>query len=117
MVASRIETDTTARPSPAAAYEVTAGPPVGTRYWTSQVHQFPGTAWPASWRRSKTSATDCGEPGLTSTVQASNSSWQKVAQCASTTVPIQPFAVTGVSLGRAEGRVVVRTVAVGLSAT
>jgi len=93
MVASSTETDTTARPSPAAAYEVTAGPPVGIRYWTIQAHQLSGTFRPASWCRSNSSATDIGEPGLTSTVQASKSSWQKVSQCVSTRFPSQPFTV------------------------
>jgi len=89
MVASRIEADTTASPSPAAAYEATAGPPVGIRYWTSQVHQFSGTARPGWWWRSNRSATEAGEPGFTSTVQASKSSWQTVNQCASTRLPNQ----------------------------
>jgi hypothetical protein len=103
MAASRIETDTTARPSPAAAYEVTAGPPDGIRSWTTQVHQFSGTTRPARWERSNTRATEVGEPGLTSTVHASKSSWQTASQCASTTLPNRPFTVmvTASARGRA----------------
>jgi hypothetical protein len=62
--------------------------------WTSQPHQLAGTARPVSADRSNTMATDIGEPGLTSTVHASNSSWHTASQCTSTTVPsAEPSAV------------------------
>jgi hypothetical protein len=76
----------TAAPSPSAAYDVTAGPPFGMSTCTSQDHQLSGTVRPAPCDRSNTRATDIGEPGLTSTVHASNSSWHTVNQCASTRV-------------------------------
>jgi hypothetical protein len=109
MVATSNETLTTASPSPAAAYEVIAGPPAGIRTWMTQPHQFSGTNRPDSCGRWKTRATEVGEPGLTSRVQASNSSWQTVSQCVSTSVPNQPFSVMHSASGsRRAGRLAVR---------
>ena len=93
---------------------MTAGPPLGMSSWTTQLHQLSGTVRPASGARSNTRATDIGEPGLTSTVQASKSSWQTASQCTSTTVPNQPFTVMPYSFGAAKFRSVLRRGAVRL---
>ncbi|OLB76433.1 MAG: hypothetical protein AUI14_18845 [Actinobacteria bacterium 13_2_20CM_2_71_6] len=113
---SSTDTVTTAKPSPAAAYDAMAGPPFGTRSWTTQVHQLSGTGRPVPCERSKTRATDWAEPGHTSTVQASNSSWQIISQCTSTALPIQPVTrpFMKTSVGRSDGRSVACPGAAGL---
>ena len=115
-VVSSTDTVTTAKPSPAAAYDAMAGPPFGTRSWTTQVHQLSGTGRPVPCERSKTRATDWAEPGHTSTVQASNSSWQIISQCTSTALPIQPVTrpFMKTSVGRSDGRSVACPGAAGL---
>ena len=75
-------TPTTSRPSQAAAEEVTAGPPLGMRYWTTQVHQFSGSSPCRTGGRPNSRPMVSGEPGLTSTVQASNSSCAIGSPCA-----------------------------------
>ena len=86
MSATATQKPMTVAPSPAAAYEVTAGPPFGISTCTSQVHQCSGTARWVGCGRSNTRAIEVAEPGATSTVQASNSSWHTVSPCASTSV-------------------------------